>query len=147
MSVGRRAGAGTGAGPSLRRVHLWVGLLGVGAFLASGLYMDVRYDHLRGMDAETRLVFRSTHIYLLLTSLLNLIAGLYVRTAPGWRGWLQGVGSILLVAAPVLCGVAFLREPWLSEVARPFSGPANYAAFGGTLAHALARLTDRSSLT
>ncbi len=127
----------------MRRTHLWVGLLGVGAFLASGLYMDVRYDHLSGMDAETRLIFRSTHIYLLLTSLLNLIAGLYATAASGWRRWLQGAGSVLLLAAPVLCGIAFLREPWLGELARPFSAPANYAALGGTLGHAIARLTDR----
>ncbi len=143
MSASLRERVGDGSGFLLRQIHLWVGLLGVGAFLASGLYMDVRYDHLSGMDVETRLIFRSTHIYLLLTSLLNLIAGVYARMTSGWRGWLQGAGSVLLVAAPVLCGIAFLREPWLGELARPFSAPANYAAFGGTLAHAIARLTDR----
>jgi hypothetical protein len=62
----------------MRRLHLVTGLVSVAAFLASGLYMHLRYDHLRGMDDVLRLLFRSTHIYLLFAALLNLALGLYM---------------------------------------------------------------------
>jgi hypothetical protein len=54
------------------RAHRVVGILGVLAFLASGLDMHFRHDHLRGLDMATRLSFRSIHIYLLFSALLNL---------------------------------------------------------------------------
>ncbi len=85
----------------MKRLHLVVGLLAFAAFLASGQYMYRRYDQLRGFDHATRLLFRSTHIYLLLTGLLNVALGLYLEPAPpGWRRWLQRLGSLFLVASP-----------------------------------------------
>jgi len=51
----------------MRRLHLIVGLGGVVAFLLTGQYMDRVHDHLRDMDPTPRLLFRSTHIYLLLS--------------------------------------------------------------------------------
>jgi hypothetical protein len=47
----------------MRRLHL-----GVIAFLVT----DLSHEHLRGMDDARRLLFRSTHLYLLFTSLLSL---------------------------------------------------------------------------
>src|SRR5262245_60170169 len=99
----------------MRRLHLLVGLAGLAAFLASGQYMARAHDHLRGMDDARRLLFRSTHIYLLFAALLNLALGLYLRTAPaGWRRWLQLAGPVLLLAAPFLLAAGFLTEPWLA---------------------------------
>ena len=61
----------------LRRIHLVVGLAGVVLFLGTGQYMDRVHDHLRGMEDVRRMLFRSAHIYLLWSSLLNLALGLY----------------------------------------------------------------------
>jgi hypothetical protein len=44
--------------------------------------MDLSYDHLRGLDDTTRMLFRSTHIYLLFAALLNLALGLYLKAEP-----------------------------------------------------------------
>jgi hypothetical protein len=123
----------------MRRLHLAVGLVGLLAFLASGQYMDRRYDHLQGLDDTTRMLFRSTHIYLLFASLLNLAMGLYLAPAAGWRRRLQWLGSALLLAAPALLAVAFLTEPWLTGLARPYTSPAVYASVGGMLLHLLGR--------
>ena len=76
--------------------------------------MHVRYDHLRGLADGPRLLFRSSHIYLLFSSLLNVLLGTYFvpgRTA--WRRGLQCVGSALVAMGPFLFVIAFLREPWL----------------------------------
>ena len=117
-----------------------MGLVGFLAFLASGQYMDRVYDHLRGMDDTTRLLFRSTHIYLLLASLLNLALGLYLVVPPGgWRRWVQTAGSLLILAAPPLLAAGFLTEPWLEGLDRPFSRPALYGSLAGMILHLTSR--------
>lgn len=128
----------------MKRLHLVVGFLAFAAFLASGQYMDRCYDHLRGFDHATRLLWRSTHIYLLLTALLNVALGLYVEPAPpGWRRWLQRTGSLFLLASPVLCGLAFLTEPWLSDLARPYTRPAVFSCLAGMVLHTTSRVARR----
>ena len=119
-----------------RRTHLILGLAGVVAFLATGAYMHFRYAHLAGMADGPRLLFRSSHIYLLFSSLLNLLLGIY--WTPGTtalRRTLQGIGSSLLALGPLLSLLAFLQEPWLQDLERPFSSLAIYGSFAGALLH------------
>ena len=71
------AGDSIPARPPTRRWHLVVGFAALAAFLARGQYMDLAHDHLRGLEEATRLLFRSTHIYLLFSALLNVVLGLY----------------------------------------------------------------------
>src|SRR5581483_10072632 len=97
-------------------------------------YMDRAHDHLRGLDGATRLLFRSTHIYLLFAALLNLALGLYLAPPRGrWRLALQRAGSVLVLAAPWLLGAGFLTEPWLTGLDRPYSRPAIYGSLAGML--------------
>ena len=118
----------------LRRAHLILGIVGVVAFLATGQYMDHRWAHLRGMADAPRLLFRSAHIYLLFSSLLNLLLGIYwTRGRTGVRLGLQVAGSVLVAVGPFLFVLAFLREPWLHDLARPFATWGIYASFAGVL--------------
>jgi hypothetical protein len=129
-----------------RRVNLILGILGVVAFLATGQYMDRRFDHLRGMADAPRLLFRSAHIYLLFSSLLNLLVGAY--WAPGrssLRRGLQGIGSVLVGLGPIVFIVAFLREPWLHDLARPFARLGIYASFAGVLLHVAGNSRSRTT--
>lgn len=134
---------------TFRRLHLLIGLATVAMFGLTGLYMHFRYDHLRGMTDATRLLFRSTHIYLLFSGLLNLALGLYLpgREAAGGEaaggtaaGWdlLGAIGSVLILIGPLLFLAGFLREPFLGGLARPFSSPALYATLAGMALHWLA---------
>jgi hypothetical protein len=124
----------------MRRLHLLVGLVFLAGFLASGQYMDLGYNHLRGLDDGTRLLFRSTHIYLLFAALLNLALGLYLREGTaGWRGRLRLLGSLFILTAPPLLVAGFLTEPWLSGLERPYSKPAIYASLAGMVLHLLGR--------
>ena len=119
----------------MRWVHLTVGIAGVIGFLATGQYMDKVHDHLRGMDDARRLLFRSTHLYLLFGSLLNLALGLYLSPARGWRRWVRFVGSWLVVTTPFFAAAGFFVEPWLSDLDRPYTRPAAYGALAGMLLH------------
>jgi hypothetical protein len=130
----------------MRRLHLAVGLVGVVGFLASGQYMALGHDHLHGLDDTTRMLFRSTHIYLLFASLLNLALGLYLPEGPdGWRCWLRRAGSVMLLLAPPLLAAGFLTEPWLSGLERPYSRPAVYGSLTGMLLHLLASVGRRGA--
>jgi hypothetical protein len=121
----------------VRWLHLTVGVAGVVGFLATGQYMDRVHDHLRGMDDTRRLLFRSTHIYLLFGSLVNLALGLYLRPAAGWRRWVRAAGSALVLLTPALAAAGFFTEPWLSGLDRPYSRPAAYSCLAGMLLHLL----------
>lgn len=94
------------------RAHWLIGTLGLVAFLGSGLVMHYGYAHLQGMDRATHLSFRSIHIYLLFSALLNLCVA--PSAGPVTRGWAGGaavLGSVLVLSGPVLLGIAFLEEP------------------------------------
>jgi hypothetical protein len=119
----------------VRWLHLAVGVAGVVGFLGTGQYMDLVQDHLRGMDDARRLLFRSTHLYLLFGSLVNLALGLYLRPALGWRRWVRPVGSVLVLATPFLAAAGFFTEPWLSGLERPYSRPAAYGCLAGMMLH------------
>jgi hypothetical protein len=116
-------------------LHLIVGCAGVVGFLGTGQYMDLVHDHLRGMSDAQRLLFRSTHLYLLFGALVNLALGLYLKPVPGWRGWVRPVGSVLVLATPFLAAAGFFTEPWLSGLERPYTRPAAYGCLAGMLVH------------
>ena len=134
--------------PAIRRLHLIVGLAGIVAFLATGAYMDRVHGHLRGYDETTRLLYRSTHIYLLLAAVTNLGLGLYLSPASArWRRVLQAIGSILLLVAPWLFLAGFCTEPYLSELQRPWTRPAVYGSFAGALLHLAAAVGTRRTIS
>ncbi|MBL9198910.1 MAG: hypothetical protein JNL39_00330 [Opitutaceae bacterium] len=135
-------------GRRLRVAHLGVGLGFVVIFLLTGQYMERYLDRLQSTPDPTRMLYRSTHIYLLWSALLNLALGLYLQLFPGgWRRTIQAIGSIMVLGGPLVLTIAFFHEPSLQGLLRPLSRPAIYAAFGGLLLHALTRVAltrDRS---
>lgn len=127
---------------SIRRTHLIVGLAGVAAFLGTGLYMDRVHGHLHGYDDTVRMLYRSTHIYLLLSASINVMTGLYLRPAESTsRRLLQGLGSVALLVGPPLFLAAFCVEPYLSDLARPWSRIAIYLTLAGVVLHLLSAVT------
>jgi FtsH-binding integral membrane protein len=116
------------------RAHLVVGILGVLAFLASGLDMHFRHDHLRGLDMATRLSFRSIHVYLLFSALLNLGFAYGERVHEVmWKRRVAAIGSGFVLIAPLLLGLAFVKEPLASAEHRVFTSFGVYASVVGTV--------------
>ena len=62
----------------LKPIHFWVGVLGIILFLLTGLYMHIYLGHLRDVADGPRMVYRASHIYILLTAIINVVAGAYI---------------------------------------------------------------------
>jgi hypothetical protein len=122
----------------LRRIHLALGLATLVAFLLTGQYMDRFLNHLHRMADAPRMLYRTAHIYLLFSGLLNLLVGSYFL--PGrarWQRLFQSLGSVLLFSAPVFFAIAFFREGpsalAMGTLARPFARQGIYASVGGVV--------------
>src|SRR4051794_15846607 len=84
----------------LGRLHVIAGLTTLAVFLMTGIYMKTH--SLDRLPDSTRLLYRSRHIYLLMSGLLNLMVGLqYREIAAGKKRLFGGFGSALLLVAPL----------------------------------------------
>ena len=126
----------------MKRLHLIIGITVIVIFLLTGQYME--YVHNRILPDGPRMLYRSRHIYLLLSGLLNLILGIYfVPQSRGWRKIIQIAGTILILLSPALLLAGFFSDP------QRRSDQTWVAAFGifsialGSLFHAFAQLRQK----
>ncbi|MBT8102764.1 MAG: hypothetical protein KJO95_07320 [Gammaproteobacteria bacterium] len=115
----------------LRKTHLWVGVIGLIVFVVQGQYMDLVLGHLAHMADAPRMLYRSSHIYLLLVSVLNVALGLYMKSDdPVLHPRIQALVSAIVLMAPIGLLAGFFLEPAMQDLARPYTRPALYALFG-----------------
>jgi hypothetical protein len=97
------------------------------------------------MPDGPRMFFRSAHIYLLWSSLLNLLLGCHVVQAQlGIRRSLQLIGSLAIAAGPLLLGFSFFIEQYNAGLLRPVGQLAVFASFTGAVLHVLASIRSRT---
>lgn len=127
----------------MKRFHLIYGFVLVIVFLLTGQYMDRFQHHLHEMADGPRMLYRSRHIYILLTGLLHLGIGTYFvdRVQPKQR-LVQLVGSLILTVAPILFLFGFFKEPLLTELNSPFSTKGIYLVTAGVVLHWLSGIND-----
>ena len=120
----------------MKRFHLIFGVLVLVVFLLTGQYMDRFHYHLMYMPDGPRMLYRTRHIFILMSGLLHLGIGSYFRYHAGKaRRTLQIVGSILITIAPVLFTIAFFYEPHLADLNTPLSLLGMILIATGTLLH------------
>src|SRR5690242_4884050 len=96
----------------MKRLHLVMGILTLIAFVLTGQYLRRVYPDMAGVNDGMRMMLRSRHLYIMLAGALNAALGLYlIQPTRVWRKAVQGLGSLLILAAPVLLTVAFFTEP------------------------------------
>ncbi len=129
----------------LRTVHLFWGFAFAAIFLATGVYMGAFIPDIDRMAHGQRMMMRSAHVYILMASLVNLVMGCYL-TLVVRRGnrLIQLIGSLLIMAAPVVFLVAFFVEPAPDELQRPLSVAGAAALAIGVVFQAFVMLQQRA---
>ena len=121
----------------MKRFHLIFGLTVLVVFLLTGQYMDRVHYHLMYMADGPRLLYRTRHIFILMSGLLHVGLGTYLSLHQTTvRRALQIIGSVLITVAPVLFTVAFFIEPRLEgDLPTPLSLLGTITIAVGTLLH------------
>jgi hypothetical protein len=113
-----------------RRAHWITGTATLIVFLLTGAYMRwIRVPPVPQLDDVTRAVYRSRHLFILLSAILNLAFAL----APSAKQRAQQVVSVFVLIAPVLFLAAFAVEPARGIHGAPFSQIALYLLFAAAV--------------
>jgi hypothetical protein len=116
-----------------RKLHWWIGLLTLAAFLSAGLFM--RYvAHVPDLPVAERLVYRSRFLLLLMAGLANL--GL---SKGGPESTLERIASAIVMIAPIFLVTAFLRDPAFGVHGSQLTGWTMRSLFAAAVLLAIAR--------
>ncbi|MDW3651361.1 MAG: hypothetical protein R8P61_30060 [Bacteroidia bacterium] len=125
----------------LKKLHFFGGILFLIIFILSGQYMQHAFNGLQDLELFERMVFRAEHIYLLLTSLIHLSMGTYLRPYKRIpQEYIQLFSSFLMFLATASFLYSFFHEMPSSEIERPFSRMGLYLMLAGVSFHGLLSL-------
>ena len=128
----------------MKRFHLIFGVTVLVVFLLTGQYMDRFHNHLEFMADGPRMLYRTRHIFILMSGLLHVGIGTYFSPRPTvTRRALQIIGSVLITVATVLFTVAFFYEPRLDDLQTPLSLLGTIMIAVGTLLHLFSAVRQR----
>lgn len=117
-------------------LHLIFGILLFIIFLVTGKFMRVDFPDKDIIPQDLRLLMRSRHIYILLSSLIHICLGVYLKIhAETWRKCLQIFASILLISGSILFVWAFIYETYNLQKFSEISRFALYLTLGGVIFH------------
>lgn len=120
--------------------HLIFGIVLFVAFLITGRFMRMDFPDKDIIPQEFRLLMRSRHIYILFSSLIHILLGLYLQMHETvWRKYLQLSGSLLLFSASFLLIWAFIFETYAAKHFTDVSRYGLYFSLAGTIFHLLSR--------
>ncbi|MGE0127257.1 MAG: hypothetical protein AB7U82_04040 [Blastocatellales bacterium] len=121
----------------MKRTHLIVGLIALVIFPLTGAYMRLYLADDFAASEQLRFSVRANHIYILLSALIHISFGSYLRVSAKQR-WAnsQIAASLLLFTSTTLVIAAFFVES-KTELERPVTLLAMVLALSGTLLHAL----------
>ncbi len=127
----------------LKQAHFLFGLFMFVVFLLSGQYMDKVLGHLKSLDVDQRLLYRTRHIFLLSSGLLHLSLGLYLQPLPQIRSRkIQYAGSLVLFTSSMILISAFFREAALKDLTTPYSHVGLFLSLFGVSLHIIAHFAN-----
>ena len=124
----------------MRTLHLAAGWLFAAIFAGTGAWMRYSFPEAHHDDHGMRMMFRASHIYILLSALIHLAIG--VQWRPSSRPTLQRLGSAALFIATLLFLTSFFTEPAIGEINRPL---VSFGAYFSVAGIALSLLAARGS--
>ncbi|MDX6501204.1 MAG: hypothetical protein QOG23_4464 [Blastocatellia bacterium] len=103
--------------------------------------MDKHFHHMVGVPDGIRLLYRTRHIFILLSGLTNLgIAAYFTYRDQFWPRVFQPIGSGLTLSSSFLFIVAFFYEPELGGLRTPLAHWGTYCIAAGVILHVLSGL-------
>lgn len=119
------------------QAHFFIGIVFFLLFLLTGAYMILNFPDLYGGREEVRMMYRATHIYILMSALINLMAGSYTLQMTTLSFLiLRRLASLLILITPILFFIAFIYEPAEYLIERPVSFWGVLFLLVGVLLHA-----------
>ena len=110
---------------SLGSFHVIFGFFFIIIFILTGQYMSNFHNHLIDMPDGPRMLYRSAHIYILLSAFANIVYG-YKRTID-FSIHINKLISLILITAPIMFLIAFFTEPNYENFERPFTRVGAYS--------------------
>jgi len=116
----------------MSRVHGLIGWSTLLIFLLTGAYLRWIFPEAYADDPSTRYLFRANHVYILFSSLLNILSARTLSRTP-FRPALSimNVGSALLVLCPFFFLAAFIIETSPATPERPLTVVGAFSALIG----------------
>jgi hypothetical protein len=105
----------------LKSIHFLVGALFLLIFLATGVYMFTNFPDLYAGREEVRMMYRATHVYILFSASVNLLAGGNFHHFGNFLSRVQLLASVLILIAPFLVFAGFIVEPSSYLIDRPIT--------------------------
>lgn len=116
--------------------HLIFGVIVFIIFLITGKFMRLDFPDKEIIPQDFRLLMRSRHIYILFSSFIHILLGVYLQVETRiWRKTLQLFGSTLLIAGSILLIWAFVYETYTMKTFSEASRWGIYLSLGGTILH------------
>jgi hypothetical protein len=116
-------------------IHRYYGLIIIFVFLGTGQFMRHHHPPMSDLADSIRVLFRSAHIYFLMSGLLNFAFG----TSNILKENLASrIGSILLFIAPPFILAGFFLESPRMEIDRPVTAWGIYLVYAGSLIRSIA---------
>jgi len=127
----------------MRKAQFVVGVAMVIAFLGSGAYMHLRLHHLHQTPDAQRMVYRASHINMLLIGALNIASSRRARSAALAAILIDRLTAMLAIAAAAFFVAAFVREPLYAHLYRPWTRAAVYCTFAAAIVDIIAIASER----
>ena len=122
----------------MKKTHIVIGILLFVVFVITGRLMRIDFPDKGEIPQDFRILMRSRHIYVLLSALLHLILGAYLRLDPERRVKIvQFAASFILIISSSLFVAAFFLETYTYQHFSDVSRYAIYSALAGVVLHVL----------
>ena len=123
---------------NMKTLHLIMGGSAFVVFLGTGIFMGIRFPEIYGENETIRFLFRANHVYILFSSLLNVMAAFsFSMPDKPSKKILYNMGSWLLMISSPLFLAAFIVEPLQASAMRPLTLAGAFACLQGVGFHAI----------
>lgn len=129
----------------MKRLHLIFGILLFIAFAVTGRFMRWDFPDKEIIPQDLRILMRSRHIYILFSSLIHLLLGVYLQiSTKTWQKALQIFGSTLLIIASGLLIWGFIYDTYYAKTFSDVARFGIYLSLGGVAFHLIGGFNGRN---